>query len=152
MNILVAVDLTDASKKIIDHAVRLAKVFTGKVWLLHVAEPDPYFVGYEASPDAERCEIARTFHKEHKQLQQWSNKLRSAGLDCTALLVQGPTVATILSEARKIKADEIVVGSHGKSAVKRLLFGSTSEGILHGSGVPVLIVPTVKRQNAKPDK
>jgi nucleotide-binding universal stress UspA family protein len=67
---------------------------------------------------------------------------RERGIDVTPLLIQGPTIGTILREAGKLDVDLIVLGSHGRGAALRALLGSTSEGVLHKAEVPVLIVPT----------
>jgi nucleotide-binding universal stress UspA family protein len=66
-------------------------------------------------------------------------------LDATALLVQGPTVETILEEATRLNADLIILGSHGRGAAIQLLVGSVSGGVLQKSKCPVLIVPTRKQ-------
>jgi nucleotide-binding universal stress UspA family protein len=142
MSLLVAVDFSESSRTLIDHARSLANAYGGTIWLLHVAEPEPDFVGYRVGPQSVRDGMAQHFHEEHKQLQQWAEDLRSWGLDCTALLVQGPSASTILSEASRLGASVIVVGSHGKRTVQRLFVGSTSEGVLRGSTVPVFVVPT----------
>ena len=136
MNILAGIDFSESAQKIIDQTVMLAKALNAKIWLIHVAEPDPAFVGYEADPEVMRDVVAKKYHEEHRDLQA------SDGLDCVALLVQGATVATLLREAAHLPAALIVIGSHGKGALKRLLIGSTSEGILHASEIPVHIVPT----------
>ncbi|MEW5940915.1 MAG: universal stress protein [Chloroflexota bacterium] len=68
--------------------------------------------------------------------------MRKAGLDATALVVQGATVETILNEASKLEADMIVVGSHGHGALYQLLVGSVCEGVLRKAACPVLVVPT----------
>ncbi len=142
MDLLVAVDFSAASSEVFSCAKTLALGLQAKLWILHVAEPDPDFVGYDPGPQTVRDAVAKKFHEEHRALQEMAEELRSAGVDAVALLVQGPTIRTILSEADKLGVDLIVVGSHGKGAVKRLLVGSTSEGVLHGANVPVLIVPT----------
>ena len=142
MSLLVALDFSDASRTLIDHARSLAKAYPGTIWLLHVAEPEPDFVGYRIGPQPVRDGVARRFHEEHRQLQQWAEELRSSGLDCTALLVQGPSASTIVSEAIRLGAGLIVIGSHGTGTVRRLLVGSTSEGVLREATVPVLVVPT----------
>ena len=142
MQLLVAVDFSDSSRIVIEYVTDLANVVCGKIWLLHVAEPDPEFVGYDVDPPEIRDVIARRFHKEHLQIQQLSQELRSKGLDCDALLIQGPTVETILRESKKLSVDMVVVGSHGKGILKHLLVGSTSEGVLHQSSIPVLVAPT----------
>ena len=140
--LLVAVDFSGSSRRVIDYAKDLARVLAAKVWLLHVAEPDPEFVGYEVDPPVMRDTVARRFHKEHQELQLVSQELRSQGLECEAILVQGPTIETILHEVEKLSVDMVVIGSHGKGVLRHLLVGSTSEGVLKKSSIPVLVVPT----------
>ncbi len=89
-----------------------------------------------------RDAVAKKFHNEHRLLQQFSQELRSAGLDCTALLVEGSITETILNEAAKLPADMVILGTQGKGVVDRFFLGSTSEDVLHKSPVPVLVVPT----------
>ena len=142
MKLLVAVDFSDSSQKIIEYVKEWAKFVSSKIWLVHVAEPDPEFVGYKVDPPEMRDVIAKRFHKEHQQLQQFGQEFRSEGLECVALLVQGPTVETILREIDNLSVDMVILGSHGKGILRQLLVGSTSEGVLQKSSVPVLIVPT----------
>jgi nucleotide-binding universal stress UspA family protein len=113
-----------------------------RIWLLHVAEPDPDFVGWDAGPDSVREGVAEAFHKEHQLLQEMAENLRQGSVDVTALLIQGPTIETILKQASKHEVDLIVVGSHGRSAAHQLLVGSVSEGILRKAQCPILISPT----------
>ena len=142
MNILVGIDFGESSPVITQAAAMLARGLKAKIWLVHVAEPDPEFVGYEADSTPMRDVVAKRYHAEHRDLQAIAQGLRDEGLDCVGLLVQGATVATLLHEAANIAADMIVVGSHGKGVLKRLLIGSTSEGVLHHANVPVYVVPT----------
>ena len=141
MSLLVAVDLSESSRTVIEHARSLASAYPGTIWLLHVAPPEPDFVGYRVGPPSVRDEVAQHMHEEHRQLQHWAETLRSEGLDCKALLVQGPSASTILSEASKLAVCVIVVGSHGQGAMHRLVVGSTSEAVLRGATVPVFVVP-----------
>lgn len=141
MNILVAVDLSPASEKVVEAAGNVAKLTGAKVYILHVAEPDPDFVGYDAGPEVVRTQVAGEMRREHRDVQALAEKLRGDGLDATALLVQGPTVATTLKEADKLKAELIVVGTHGHGAVYDVLIGSYSAGIIRKSTLPVLVVP-----------
>lgn len=142
MKLLVGIDLSQATETVVEKAAGLARALSAKIWLLHVADPEPDFVGFDASPAYDRDVRSRTFHAEHSRLQAIANKLRLDGLDATALLVQGPTAATILQEAVKLAADMVIVGSHGRGAIHRLLVGSVSEEVLRKAGCPVLIIPT----------
>lgn len=142
MNILVAVDLSPASEKVVDAAGRVAKLTGAKVYILHTAEPEPDFVGYDAGPEVVRTQVANEYRREHREVQALAERLRNDGLDVTALLIQGPTVVTTLKEADNLDAELIVVGSHGHGAVYDVLVGSYSAGIIRKSKLPVLVVPT----------
>jgi nucleotide-binding universal stress UspA family protein len=141
MNILAAIDISRATDPVLRTVQRVAKASGAKIWLLHVAEPEPDFIGYGAGPDVVRTQVAREYHDEHKAIQAHAELLRQAGIDATALLIQGPIVETTLKEAERLKAEMLIVGSHGYGAVYDLLVGSISRGILKHSKIPVLVVP-----------
>jgi len=162
MKILAAIDLSDASQIILEKVKALGSGLSAEVCLVHVAEPSPGFIGYVGNepgyiglepcyidygpdPKTTRSQIADKFHKEHKALQKEAGMLRRAGIEATALLIQGPIIDVILSRASKLGADIIIVGSHGHGAVYNLVIGSVSEGILKRSPCPVLVIPTHKR-------
>jgi nucleotide-binding universal stress UspA family protein len=140
--ILVAVDFSPVSDSAIEQGARLAQAFSGAVWLLHVAAPDPDFVGYDSGPPNVRQQVAHEMRDTHRRLQEHASTLRERGVEATALQVQGPTAETILHEAERLHADVIVLGSHGHGALHRALLGSVSEGILHRTTCPVLILPS----------
>jgi len=142
MKLLVGVDLSESTEKILKKAEEVAKALSAKVWLLHVAMPEPDFVGFEVGPQTVRDSISKEFHEEHCHIQNLADRLRKAGLDTTALLIQGSTAETILNEASKLNIDMIVVGSHGRGAMYQLLVGSVSEGVLRKSACPILVIPT----------
>ena len=140
MKLLVAVDFSEATNAVVREAGKLAEGLGAEIWLLHVAAPD--FVGYEVGPQVVRNEMAQLFRDEHARLQREAAGLRGSGLPATPLLVQGPTIQTILQEADRLQVDMIVMGSHGHGPVRQLLVGGVSEGVLHKSRCPVLVVPT----------
>ena len=145
MNILVGIDLSDASQERLDNAKTLSLALSAKVWLLHVVEPEPEFVGYRAGPQSVRDQVAHKFHEERDELQKEVNDFRKSGIDITALFVQGSTVDVIYRESKKLEIDIIIVGSHGHGGVYHLVFGSVSEGVLHKSSCPVMVIPTHNR-------
>lgn len=141
MKLLVAVDFAPSTPVLLDAAKTLARQTGAALTLLHAAAPDPDFVGYDSDPRILRDVVAKRFHDEHRELQALAQALRDGGLACTALLVQGATAATILREADKLSADMILMGSHGKGMLKKLVVGSVSEGVLRQTRIPVLVVP-----------
>ena len=141
MNILVAVDLSPGSDKVVAAAGRIAQSTGAEVFVVHIAEPEPEFVGYDAGPEVVRKQVADELHREHRDVQALAQGLRDQGVEATALLIRGPTVETALKEAENLGAEMIVVGSHGHGAVYDVLVGSYSAGIIRRSELPVLVVP-----------
>jgi len=141
MKLLVAVDLTPSSAAVLREARAWSQRLSAAVTLLHVADPDPDFIGYEPGPDTVRDAIAHKFRREQAELEKAADELRADGLEVTALLLQGPTAQTILNEAGKIEADAILMGTRAHGALRELLVGSTSKGVLHKADRPVLLVP-----------
>jgi nucleotide-binding universal stress UspA family protein len=150
MNILVAVDLSGASQKILNYVKTLALDLSAKVWLLYAEKPDLGFVGLgPGRPQSVLDKVAHDFKEKREELQNEADKLQDSGIDAESLLVQGVAVEVILDEASKLNIDLIVVGSHGHGAVYHMVIGSVSEGVLHRSSCPVLVVPTHERTRKK---
>ena len=145
MKLLVAVDLSESTEKLVNVTEEIAKAMSAKVWILHNAEPPPDVLEFTSDPQTAREARANKFRGEHRQIQKIADRLRQAGLDATALLVHGATVATILKEASDLNVDMIVVGSHGRGAMYQLLLGSVCEEVLRNSRCPIVVVPTHER-------
>ncbi len=145
MKLLVCVDLSDSTEIIVKRIEEIAKSASLKVWLVHNAVPEPGFVEFKVDPQAARESLTKKFHSEHRQIQELADRLRSAGIETSALLVHGETIEIILKEASDLDVDMVVVGSHGWGAMYQLLMGSVSKGILKKSTYPVLVVPTHDR-------
>lgn len=133
-------DFSEATDRVVDLAQKLALGLGAQLWLLHVEAPDPDFVGYEAGPQSVRDNVADEMHQHHRRLQQLADSARQAGIETTALLLQGPTVEALVEKARQLDTDLLVMGTHGRSGLKKLLLGSVSDGVLRSAHCPVLLV------------
>jgi nucleotide-binding universal stress UspA family protein len=140
-NILAAIDFSDVSTRVIEQAVEISQSFAGKLWLVHVTDPDPDFIGYGTGPQTERDWRAKILRDEHQYIQQQALELDRQGINVTPLLIQGATAEAILKEALKLKADLIVIGSHGHNSFYNALVGSVSEQVIRKATCPVLIIP-----------
>jgi nucleotide-binding universal stress UspA family protein len=140
--ILAAIDFSGGTREVQSTAVELARAFDCALWLLHVAAPEPDFIGYDPGPQTVRDQRAEELRAEHRRLQQEADALRERGIEATALLIQGPTVEKILAEAERLEVDVVVIGSHGHGALRRALLGSVSEGVVRGARCRVMIVPS----------
>jgi nucleotide-binding universal stress UspA family protein len=142
MNILAAVDFSGFTGPILATVERIAAaVPESRIWLLHVAEPDPSFVGYEAGPDVVRDQVAAEYRQERQRLQAYADGLRSRGLDVSALVIQGAIAETILAEAEALDVHLIVMGLHGHGTIAELIVGGVSKVVLRKARCPVLIIP-----------
>ncbi len=140
-NILVAIDFKGHEQLLIDKAYELAEAFHAKIWLIHIAAPNPDYVGYEAGPQNIRDNRATQLKKEHKLLESYSNELDKKGIDTEGLLVQGATIEMIIDESIKLNIDLIIVGHSEHNILYKALFGRVSRNIIKNSKIPVLIVP-----------
>lgn len=140
-NILVPVELDQANERVVDLAATIAGTDDPQLWLVHVAAPDPAFVGYEPGPQYIRDIRAEELREEHVLLQRWRDRLIDRGLRAQALLVQGVIAEAIVEQARRLHAELIVMGSHGRHGLRKALLGSVCADVLHANAYPVLVVP-----------
>ena len=82
-HILVAVDFSGLTDAIIEQAARFGKALGSPVTLLHVASPNPDFVGYEAGPQTVRDARAETLRGEHRDLLEHVAELRERGIEAS---------------------------------------------------------------------
>ena len=146
MNILVAIDLSGVSQKILDKAKTLALALPAKVCLLHVVEDDLDLLGHEPDLQDTSDQGPQEFPQEHKDLQKEVDELRESGIDTKGLLAQGSVVDVILQKSKQLGIDIIIVGTHGHGGVHHMIFGSVSEGVLRNSSCPILVIPTHDRK------
>lgn len=139
--IIAAVDFSEASDDVVTLATQLATGLSAELAVVHIAAPNPDFVGYEAGPQTVRDDRAHELRDEHKQLQQMVQELERQGLTARPVLAQGPTVEKLVDEVHRMDAQLIVVGSHGHGALHRALLGSVSEGLIRHAPCPVVVIP-----------
>ncbi len=135
--ILVAVDLSNDSSKVIEKAVTLASANAKKIHLVHVVEPvaAAYSMDIYAININELQQEAINFAE--KRLEKIGKDLGIGKQQVHSLL--GAPASEIRNLAAEIGADVIVMGSHGHSGWK-ILLGSTANKVLHGAKCDVLTV------------
>lgn len=139
--VAVGVDFSPLSDRALRHALELSAPHAAEVVLIHVASPDPDFVGMEAGPQHVRDEVAKELWEERTTLHDLATALEKTGRRVRVVMVRGPAADSLVEAAREARADLLVVGSHGRGPVKRLFLGSVSEGVLRQAPCPVLVVP-----------
>lgn len=139
--IILPVDFSDSSNKLVDYAINFAKDINADIALIHVAATDIGFVigdmGFQYFPEVEENEIKY----ELKELNKLQERVIAKGVNCTHILKQGIAGDTILDFATENSGDYIVVGSHGRSGLYDVFIGSLTKEITKKSKIPVLVVP-----------
>lgn len=137
-HILLTTDLTASSNKVIARAQELAQVCHAKLSVVHVVEfvPNAYSGGELTL--APGIDVTEVFAKNaHEELTKLAKQLHIDAADC--YVVVNSIKYAVIDLATKIKADLIIVGSHGKHGVQ-LLLGSGANAILHAAKCDVLAV------------
>jgi nucleotide-binding universal stress UspA family protein len=137
--ILVPVDGSDTSKKALAAALQLARDSSGRMRLLHAVDELAYVTGFEYSGDV--VKIAQ--QAAAKVLEEAAAIARAAQVQCDTKLIEFPGQRlgdTVAQEAREWDADLIVVGTHGRRGLGRVILGSGAEQIIRVAPIPVLTI------------
>jgi nucleotide-binding universal stress UspA family protein len=141
--ILIALDGSSTSERVLNEAVKMARLTGGKIQAVYVVDKTPLFsyAGYYdpiALVDALRKDGRTT-------LQKAEAACREAGVACDAELVEterlNEDVATALQHcAERLGADLVILGTHGRRGVRRIVLGSVAERFVRFAQCPVLLV------------
>ena len=141
INIILPVDFSEATDKLVEGALRFANETNGKICLIHVAPTDIGFaigdMGFQYFPEVEQNEIKQ----ELLQLNNLEQRIIAQGVDCEHLLKQGVAGDVILEYAKEKTASYIVMGSHGRSNMYDVFVGSLTKELTRKSPIPVLVIP-----------
>lgn len=153
--ILVALDGSPASNAGLKTAVQLALDQQALLYGLHVIDDSQLSLGFYAEvPVTTLQEVLVTMREEgRKTVQKAEAVALASGVILTPLIIeaQGQAVArAIVQQARKLKADLIVLGTHGRRGLRRVLMGSDAEAVLRDANVPVLLIRHPKRARPGP--
>jgi nucleotide-binding universal stress UspA family protein len=143
--ILVAVDGSKPSAKGLREAIRLAKAEGAKLFIVHVVDEYPAFAALDGmmagAPGADLVPALREGGKRVlAKAKAVAEKNRLSAKTILREMLSGPAAYPIVREARKVGADLIVLGTHGRRGVRRMVLGSDAEQVVRTASVPVLLV------------
>lgn len=142
-NYLVPVDFSKTSEVAVDHAVKLAKENKGRLVLLHViptaavAMTGPEVASGPMIVDIENAQLNEAKSRMARLVRK--KKLREGSFK-SMIVRRGDPALVITQQAKKNRDAMIVMGSHGRTGLKRLVMGSVAERTLRYARCPVLIV------------
>jgi len=133
--LLVAVDHSEISPRVIAAARDLALLSKGKVWVLHLLEKEVY---------AQMGDVPSESDQEARQaVTEGVDTLRQAGVDAEGDIrptTFGHAAREILADAKEHDADVIIMGSRGRSNFAGAILGSTAHKVIHLTDRPVLVI------------
>ncbi len=141
--ILVPVDGSPTSSRGLQEAIKLANLAGAQVKLLHVIDEISFITSFEASTGLSADMLQLLKEGGEQVLQEAAAQAQAAGLKVETELVEsyaGRVSDLVIDKAREWGAQLIVLGTHGRRGVGRMVLGSDAEQILRQSPVPVLLV------------
>jgi nucleotide-binding universal stress UspA family protein len=147
--ILIALDYDPLAEKVAATGYTIAKALNAAVMLLHVVVEPSYYASVEYSPimgftgfsDADAYQVKDDLIKEANRFLEESKKhLGDESITTTA--VEGDFADAIIDAAKDFNADMIVMGTHHRKGIDKLLMGNLAEKIMNTASVPVLTIPS----------
>jgi nucleotide-binding universal stress UspA family protein len=140
--ILLPTDFSECANYALSYAASLARQFSASIICVHVIEPMMPAVGYtgltEPMPIADLNEqLEESAERELPKIAECDD---CEGIAIEEVIVHGDAAAEIVRVASERKVDLIVIASHGRTGLGRILFGSTAESIVRHAPCPVLVV------------
>ena len=150
--ILIALNYDPSAQKIAEAGYSLARAMNARVILLHVISDASAYASLNYSPimgfdnfnNLNVIEPVITDELLRKTAQEYLDKSKKHLEDenIETVVKDGDFGNSILDVAAEMNADIIVMGSHGRSGLDKILMGSVAEKVLHHSSIPLFIIPT----------
>ncbi len=138
--ILVAVDFSDSSDNAFQMALSMAKSYSARLIVLHIINEPVDMRGFYV-PHISFAELESEIKEgAEKMMESFCNDHLADFDNYESLVVSGLPYEGIIDQAEKNSADLIVIGTHGRSGLDHVLFGSTAEKVVRKSHIPVLTV------------
>lgn len=137
--ILCAVDFSESSPQVAEYAAALARAGQGTILCLYVAPSLAEYVGFsvpQASLDNFVDDVVASAERSMAEFTTAHFK----GLSARGVVLAGYPAEEILHAAAQNKADIIVMGTHGRTGIDRIIFGSVAEKVVTAANCPVLTI------------
>lgn len=137
---MVATDFSSHAAQAVAFAVPLALALKARVLLVHAQVPSAHGTAGRTNVPGAPGMSNGSRRSPQRLLERLLSSLKGKGIPADALCETGDPVAVILGEARRWKTDLIVVGTHSRRGLPRLILGSVAEQLVRRAGCPVLVV------------
>ena len=144
--ILIPTDFSESARYAFNYAVDLNKVLKARLYLLHVLQDFTEFSEYNLSPTILPQLYLEFEESAARKLEDMLEDMVPPEISCGSYILHGVPFYEIIQFARKERIDLIILGSHGRTGLKQVLFGHTAEKVVKKAPCPVL---TVRHPNAE---
>lgn len=138
--ILVPTDFSENAQHAVDYAVALAKQCSAKLHLLHTPVVPTYLLmdlSYSPGPEA----VTRILNDAQDALDEQTEGIAAAGIEHFTAIREGTVHEVIRDYAKEHDVDLVVVGTHGRSGVSKLMYGSVTERVIKTVHTPIIVIP-----------
>lgn len=136
-------DFSDAARNAYRYSCEFARSMGAKVILLNVIEPRPIAADMTLNYIPLEEDLAAAARQDFIPFEEESKKM---GIDVSTSVVIGIPAEVIINQAAEQDVNLVIMGSHGKTGLSRLLMGSVAEAVLRKASVPVLIVKAHEKE------
>ena len=150
--ILVPIDGSPTAADGMAEAVKLAKLTNGQIRLMHVVDQLSYVAGFEGYGSLTADVIKVMNEAGERILREAKAQVEGEGVPVDTVLFDGFSGRVsdhVVEQAKSWNADVIVLGTHGRRGIRRLVIGSDAEQIVRNAPVPVLLVRLRETEAAK---
>jgi nucleotide-binding universal stress UspA family protein len=138
--ILYAIDFSEGARAAMDHAITLARDYRAKLILLHILQ-DISIADWYVPSSLSMGELMEDMEKNAwEEMRTWEAEIASKVSTVEVMIVRGIPFVEIIKTARDKHADLVIIGTHGRTGIDHMLFGSTAEKVVRKSPCPVLTV------------
>jgi nucleotide-binding universal stress UspA family protein len=135
--ILCAVDFTEYSTQLADYARTLGQAFEAEIHVLYVAPTLSQYVGFQVAPSSIENFVEEIIAGAEQTMEKFLQE-HLAEFNAQGHVLSGYAADEIISFARQQGVDIIIMGTHGRRGLDRILFGSVAEKVVKTSEIPVL--------------
>jgi nucleotide-binding universal stress UspA family protein len=132
-NILLATDFSDASEKAFNYATTIARLHGSKIYVVHVIPPEPTYFIPELPVDRPR-------HEEERRMASLASRSELKQIVHETVLRAGSVWSVLCAVIHEQNIDLVVLGTHGRGGLKKLVLGSVAEEVVRRASCPVITV------------
>jgi nucleotide-binding universal stress UspA family protein len=141
--ILFPVDFFESSNKVLPFVKFMAEKLGAQIELIHVVRGPGDFTGYEMGGAWYSSYEGELLKGGEKAMERFVEE-KLAGQDVKTTIAVGDVIEKILEHAEKSGAGMIIIGTHGRKGLEKIMFGSVAAGVVKGAHCPVLTVNPFK--------